>query len=478
MKRISAVLLTLVMILGCVSVSAYDTVWDDFAKACRYEGNANIKMTVKVDGEGQYLESNGLSSLLGSSFDYDLNVLSNAEQTKAQADGKITLKSADEKTVPSSSFDLWLDLNPDNEEDFKYILILKALDSGIENAADDKYLYFDYSKIPGYKDMMMGLIPILRSYSGNTLSEILQKTSQPSLDKILSAMDEIKPVYSDGTYTLTLSETQLKRLAFAYVGKLTELMDEESVKNFASETLIDWMSRDDVHLFDTDKAIVLSVKTGSDGRLSKFRSEINFDTNFYDIAKLLNPNDPTLSLLDRERFGVKLNITLDGSVSPLPDDYNIDYPEITDENSIDVFALSANTDFPAVSVGIIPDAAAEDVKIMYENALCIFENKPVVVKDRTFLPLRELANMFGIDNDSISYDDATEEVRINGGGVEIVMNIGCRDTYINGEKKELDVPAFTVNDRTYIPVRFVSEMFGKNVDYSEDENGLTVFIND
>ena len=115
---------------------------------------------------------------------------------------------------------------------------------------------------------------------------------------------------------------------------------------------------------------------------------------------------------------------------------------------------------------------------MYENTRWVFENKPVVVKDRTFLPLRELANMFGIDNDSISYDDATEEVRINGGGVEIVMNIGSRDTYINGEKKELDVPAFTVNDRTYIPVRFVSEMFGKNVDYSEDENGLTVFIND
>lgn len=476
MKRISAVLLTLIMILGCVSVSAYDPVWDDFAAACRYEGNANIKMTVKVDGEGQYLESNGLSSLLGSSLDYDMNVLSNAEQTKAQADGKITLNSADEKTVPSSSFDLWLDLNMDNEEDFKYILILKALDSGIGNAVGDKYLYFDYSKVPGYKDLMMGLIPILKSYSGKTLSEMLQKTSQSSRDKILSAMDEVKPVYSDGTYTLTLSETQLKKLASAYVGKLTELMDEESVKNFASETLIDWMNRDDVHLFNSDKAIVLSVKT--DGKLSEFRSEINFDTNFYDIAKILNPNDPTLSLLDRERFGAKLNITLNGSISPLPDDYSIDYPEITDSNSIDVFALSANTDFPAASIGIIPDNAAEDVKIMYENTRCVFENKPVVVKDRTFLPLRELANMFGIDNDSISYDDATEEVRINGGGVEIVMNIGSRDTYINGEKKELDVPAFTVNDRTYIPVRFVSEMFGKNVDYSEDESGLTVFIND
>lgn len=476
MKRISAVLLTLIMILGCVSVSAYDPVWDDFAAACRYEGNANIKMTVKVDGEGQYLESNGLSSLLGSSLDYDMNVLSNAEQTKAQADGKITLNSADEKTVPSSSFDLWLDLNMDNEEDFKYILILKALDSGIGNAVGDKYLYFDYSKVPGYKDLMMELIPILKSYSGKTLSEMLQKTSQSSRDKILSAMDEVKPVYSDGTYTLTLSETQLKKLASAYVGKLTELMDEESVKNFASETLIDWMNRDDVHLFNSDKAIVLSVKT--DGKLSEFRSEINLDTNFYDIAKILNPNDPTLSLLDRERFGAKLNITLDGSISPLPDDYSIDYPEITDSNSIDVFALSANTDFPAASIGIIPDNAAEDVKIMYENTRCVFENKPVVVKDRTFLPLRELANMFGIDNDSISYDDATEEVRINGGGVEIVMNIGSRDTYINGEKKELDVPAFTVNDRTYIPVRFVSEMFGKNVDYSEDENGLTVFIND
>ena len=63
------------------------------------------------------------------------------------------------------------------------------------------------------------------------------------------------------------------------------------------------------------------------------------------------------------------------------------------------------------------------------------------------------------------------------------MYIGSTMTFVNGKMMTLDVPAFTNNDRTYIPVRFVSEMFNKKVDYVDlnatgQGNGIVVMIND
>lgn len=47
--------------------------------------------------------------------------------------------------------------------------------------------------------------------------------------------------------------------------------------------------------------------------------------------------------------------------------------------------------------------------------------------------------------------------------------------YVNGEKKELDVPAQTVQDRTLIPLRAMVESLGKQVFW--DDKGLIVISN-
>ena len=86
--------------------------------------------------------------------------------------------------------------------------------------------------------------------------------------------------------------------------------------------------------------------------------------------------------------------------------------------------------------------------------------------------------MLGVPDENISYDENTEKINISFGSVNIEMQIGSQNVKVNDKELSLDVPAFTINDRTYIPVRFISEMFGKRVDYNDINNILTVTIDD
>ena len=133
-----------------------------------------------------------------------------------------------------------------------------------------------------------------------------------------------------------------------------------------------------------------------------------------------------------------------------------------------------------MSIGVIPDnnGGYNEIKVKYNGNEISFKNRPFVKQDRTFIALRELANMLGIPDENISYDENTEKINISFGSVNIEMQIGSQNVKVNDKELSLDVPAFTINDRTYIPVRFISEMFGKNVDYNDINNILTVTIDD
>ncbi|MBQ3573090.1 MAG: copper amine oxidase N-terminal domain-containing protein, partial [Clostridia bacterium] len=178
----------------------------------------------------------------------------------------------------------------------------------------------------------------------------------------------------------------------------------------------------------------------------------------------------------RDMFGLSLSVKADATVTPLGSDYQVVFPQLNEENTFDVTAEM----MPETAEKVFDSAMVE---IEYNGEVLQLENVPILLDDRTFVPLRELANAFGISDADIAYDEATEKVTIKSGDVEIVMYIGSTMTFVNNELKTLDVPAFTHNDRTYIPVRFVSEMFHKDVDYVDlnatgQGSGIVVMIND
>ena len=97
---------------------------------------------------------------------------------------------------------------------------------------------------------------------------------------------------------------------------------------------------------------------------------------------------------------------------------------------------------------------------------------PKIVKDRTMLPIRFIAEALGAE--VIWTEAEPDKVLIKKDNIEIIINIGSDTALVNGKKIELDSPAFIENDRTYLPLRFVSENLGAKVDWVENTQQVII----
>ncbi len=94
---------------------------------------------------------------------------------------------------------------------------------------------------------------------------------------------------------------------------------------------------------------------------------------------------------------------------------------------------------------------------------------PFVENGRTLVPVRFVSEAFGA---KVGWDEATSTVSITSGTATVEMKIGSDMMKVNGVEKKLDVTANTYNDRTFIPLRAMSEAIGKSLFW--DDRGLIV----
>ncbi len=87
---------------------------------------------------------------------------------------------------------------------------------------------------------------------------------------------------------------------------------------------------------------------------------------------------------------------------------------------------------------------------------------PVIVNDRTLVPVRFIAESFGLTAD---YDSSTQVVTLKNTSYDISLTIGKSEYTVNGETAQLDTPAQIMSDRTMIPLRAMAEAIGKQVYY-------------
>ncbi len=113
------------------------------------------------------------------------------------------------------------------------------------------------------------------------------------------------------------------------------------------------------------------------------------------------------------------------------------------------------------------------VRVKLNGDMIGFDSNPFVENGRTFVPMRKIFEKLGA---TIEWDNDTETVTATKGSDVIKLTIGSNKAIVNGVEKELDAPAQLKNDRTMVPLRFVSESLGLKVDWSESNN--LVIIND
>ena len=108
--------------------------------------------------------------------------------------------------------------------------------------------------------------------------------------------------------------------------------------------------------------------------------------------------------------------------------------------------------------------AADDIKVLVNGKSLTMDQPPVLVNDRTLVPVRAIFEALGAKVDW-NNDTNTATGELNGTTVEIqIENTVAK---VNGKDVTLDVPAKLISDRTLVPVRFISESLGAKVDWED-----------
>ena len=103
--------------------------------------------------------------------------------------------------------------------------------------------------------------------------------------------------------------------------------------------------------------------------------------------------------------------------------------------------------------------------IMVKNKLLGFSTLPVTEEDRTLVPMRFLFENLDAE---VMWDETTQTATAVKGDTSISFCIDNHQATVNGEVKEMDVPARLVNDKTMVPLRFLSEGLGYTVNWNEE----------
>lgn len=106
-----------------------------------------------------------------------------------------------------------------------------------------------------------------------------------------------------------------------------------------------------------------------------------------------------------------------------------------------------------------------------------FDTEPVIINDRTMLPMRAIFEELGAQvNWHKEIKTVTGYRRYKDiSDMFIKLKIGDNTAYRNGKAFTLASPPVIKNDRTLVPVRFIAESFGVDVDW--DSKNKTVLLN-
>ena len=101
------------------------------------------------------------------------------------------------------------------------------------------------------------------------------------------------------------------------------------------------------------------------------------------------------------------------------------------------------------------------------------EVPPLIYNDRIMVPVRKIFEELGAE---IAWDDATRTITATKGDSTVKMKIGSKSATVNGKKATLDAPPRIEDERTVVPLRFVSQAFGGKVEWKADTGSAYITI--
>ena len=146
---------------------------------------------------------------------------------------------------------------------------------------------------------------------------------------------------------------------------------------------------------------------------------------------------------------------------------------VWDNSYLDLFSFTTR---PIIVGGSVPPNGANDlpdeISVLLNGERLEFDVAPIIVENRTLVPFRAIFEALGME---VDWDNQTRTAIGSNEDVTIEIPIDSYSAYVNGEPIDLDVPALLHNERTLVPIRFVAENSGANVEWDGESRTVVIF---
>lgn len=112
-----------------------------------------------------------------------------------------------------------------------------------------------------------------------------------------------------------------------------------------------------------------------------------------------------------------------------------------------------------------------NIRVYLNGRKLDFDVPPILINGRTLVPMRLIFESLGA---RVGWDKGENKVTGTLGDTVIKLYIGNKIATIGTKEINLDVPPMLINGRALVPLRFISESFGADVNW--DNNSRTISI--
>lgn len=125
--------------------------------------------------------------------------------------------------------------------------------------------------------------------------------------------------------------------------------------------------------------------------------------------------------------------------------------------------------FAQSQLSIILKVDSTSIKI--NNVRSDMDVAPYIKNDRTLVPIRFVSE--GL-NTSVYWFPETRQVKIVDGDKIIFLTIDSKEVWTDGRVANMDVPPEIVSGRTFVPLRFISEELGADVEWDGEKREISI----
>ncbi|RAP78101.1 stalk domain-containing protein [Paenibacillus montanisoli] len=221
------------------------------------------------------------------------------------------------------------------------------------------------------------------------------------------------------------------------------------------DNILYYPSNNNFHLFDTKGRLLKSIHTGgvAGNAVMDREGRIVFWQEFGRIV-MINKNE-TWRILFAPLSGYP-------SGSLLLDTDGVYYTTYTSGSTGHMIALKDTS---------VQMQANKSITVWLDGMPLSLKTEPVAARGRIYLPMRELFTALGA---KVDYDEQRRTITAVKGNTTIKLTIGSNTATVNGKAIILDAPGKVLNGRMMVPLRFVSESFGYNTGWDQDDKKVTI----